>query len=58
MEKAGEAAKLNSLEKVRDHFAVSETLWTPNDLLTATLKLKQNVARAHFADTIQKLYEK
>ena len=56
MEKASENAGLNSLERVRGNFAVSPTPWSPEDILTSTMKLKRKLAREHFKDEIEKLY--
>ena len=56
MEKMSESAGLNSLERVKDHFIVSPTPFTPDDVLTSTMKLKRKVAREHFKEEIEKLY--
>ena len=56
MEKMSESAGLNSLERVKDHFIVSPTPFTPDDVLTSTMKLKRKVAREQFKEEIEKLY--
>ena len=58
MNKASDSASLNSLERVKEHFIVSAQPWSPDDILTATMKLKRKEAREHFKEEIEKLYSK
>ena len=58
MDKMSDSGKLNSLERVKNHFIVSPAPFTPDDVLTSTMKLKRKVAREHFKEEIEKLYSK
>lgn len=48
--------KLNSLETPKQFQLLKDPFTIESDLLTPTMKLKRNIARKMFADTIQKLY--
>lgn len=50
------ANKLNSLETPKQFELLKEPFSVDNDLLTPTFKLKRNIARKFFAETITKLY--
>lgn len=45
LEKLGRDNNLSSLERPKDIFIASEPFSIENDMLTATFKLKRNVAR-------------
>ena len=58
MERASEVALLNSLERVKEHFVVSPTPWSPENILTVSMKLKRKEAREYFKKEIDSLYSK
>ena len=51
------ANKLNSLETPKQFQLLMDPFTVESDILTPTMKLKRNVARKIFAETIKKLYE-
>lgn len=57
MAAAAAAAKLQSFEKVRA-VHVAPTPWTPDDLLTATFKLKRVDAKKAYEEVIDEMYVK
>ena len=48
--------KFNSLERPKQLLLLKD-LWTSDDLLTPTFKLKRNVAKQQYAEQIVQLYE-
>jgi len=47
---------LNSLETPKEFKLFLDPFTVENDLLTPTMKLKRNIARQQFAETIKELY--
>lgn len=54
--KLAKANKLNSLETPKQFFVKKDLFTIENDLLTPTMKLKRNIARAVYKEDIEKLY--
>ena len=50
------ANKLNALETPKQFQLIKDPFTIESDILTPTMKLKRNIARKQFADTIAKLY--
>ena len=51
-----EAYKLNGMEKVKSHFWLRKEPFTPEDVLTPTMKLMRHHAAKFFVKEIDSLY--
>ena len=56
MNQAAKAAKLNSLEQVKGNFFLDHNVWTDQDLLTPTMKLKRHLAKQRYQEQLDALY--
>lgn len=56
MDQAAKASKLNSLEQVKGNFHLDFNVWTEQDLLTPTMKLKRHVAKGRYQKELDGLY--